>query len=72
MPPPRKPLPVVGQAAEATPGADDAGPAGGDWLGEITGRAPTDPRQGVPAATRTKGDRQRGRAVESRRGHHNG
>jgi hypothetical protein len=57
---------VVGQAAARTPGSGaDDGPVGGDWLSEIT--EPAAPPPGVPIATRAKGDRNRGRAIESKR-----
>lgn len=68
MPPPSKPLPVVGDAAGATPGSGSGTTASSDWLAEIKQVPGTDPRQGVPVATRSKGDRHRGRAVESKRG----
>ena len=61
---------VVGQAAAQTPGTGGSGTGadaapGGDWLGEIT--EPAAPPAGVPVNTRTKGDKSRGRALESKR-----
>lgn len=72
MPPPRRPLPVVGEAAAATPGTGTDTTPSSDWLGEITSTPEADPKDGVPVSTRTKGDRRRGRSVESKRGQQQG
>lgn len=66
-----KPTPVVGQAAAAQPGQAEA-PAGGDWLAEITRAPEVKPADGVPVATRSRGDTRRGRATESKRGQRHG
>lgn len=63
---------VVGDAAGQTVGTGSSTAQGGDWLAEMSagrqeGAAPQ-PEPGVPIATRSPGDRRRGRAVESKRG----
>lgn len=64
--------PVVGEAAAAQPGQGGAPDNGGDWLAEITGRPAPQPADGVPVATRGRGDTRRGRATESKRGQRHG
>lgn len=66
------PTPAVGEAASAGPGQGGAPDNGGDWLAEITSTPQPAPAEGVPLATRQRGDTHRGRANENKRGHHNG
>ena len=56
---------VVGDAAASSPGTGTSTESGGDWLGEIT--EPAAPPASVPVTTRTKGDKRRGQALESKR-----
>lgn len=64
--------PVIGEAAASQPGQGGAPDGGGDWLDEITSRPQPEPADGVPLATRRRGDTHRGRATESKRGQRHG
>ncbi len=57
---------VVADSTARTPGTGTDTTPSSDWLGEIT--EPAAPAEGVPIATRSKVDKRRGRAVESKRG----
>jgi hypothetical protein len=65
---------VAGEAAAQTVGTGTDTQPSSDWLAEReqtppgVGGQPAQPAQGVPLTTRRRGDHQRGKAVESKRG----